>query len=189
MKTELQREIDRLLLGAAMGDESTSIVEYAVTCRGTAVDFFSSCAEVLLAYDQGVVAHGAQDQAALRRALPKWFQDACAPDRTPAQARTFRAWWDGLSLAEKDVEAQRSRPWSLGAWFHSMDPERREWFWWQGISNPDPGQATLEIDVLGHPYADGALQWLVMCSGGTEVVDLTEQDDPNPTEHLVKGDV
>lgn len=101
--------------------------------------------------------------------LPKFFVEAAAPERSTKAAEHWLAEWRGLSPAEQAV-ASRAAPWSLADWLYWMEPERREWYWWDAGTD---GRAQLWVDVQvdGWPTAVGALRWLLRAAGALDVSD------------------
>lgn len=49
-----------------------------------------------------------------------------------------------------------------------MDPEEREWFWWDGTTT-GPAQIRITVQVEGRPFPTGALRWLLTSASGTSV--------------------
>ena len=96
------------------------------------------------------------------RLLPAWFVSACSPELTPAEAEAALARW------RADPVAHDADPWSLSGWLYWFEPENRSWWWWDGQIEGDD-RLGITIVVEGHPFADGALRWLLLAAGAASV--------------------
>ncbi len=76
--------------------------------------------------------------------LPGWFVDACVDDR---QVR--------------DCVLDR---WSLRAWLHWLQPEERQWRWWDG-EVLDATHLRVRLLPLTDPYLKGSVTWLLTVAG------------------------
>lgn len=104
-----------------------------------------------------------------RTLLPAWFVDASAPESTREEAEAYLHKWRAMTPKER-VDDELSRPWALSDWLHWFDPSGdRANRGWRIVGGAVTGENTgrIDLDVEGHPYASGSLQWLVTAAGGT----------------------
>lgn len=103
-----------------------------------------------------------------RSLLPGWFVDACADQMTRDQADAWLAWWQTLP-ADQQAAASDEVGWSLPDWLSWLEPDERQWFWWDArIEMPDRLRVTVEIP--GWPAPLGALEWLLQAAGAVTLV-------------------
>jgi len=62
--------------------------------------------------------------------LPEWFTSGCASEMSDEQARKWLSWWKSLS-PEEQARTEIEKDWSLVNWLSWMEPNNREWFWWE----------------------------------------------------------
>lgn len=77
--------------------------------------------------------------------LPAWFVEACVDDR---QVR--------------DCVLDR---WSLRAWLHWLQPDQRQWRWWDAEVAGDT-HLRVRLVPLADPYLKGSVDWLLAVAGG-----------------------
>src|SRR5436305_4029099 len=99
--------------------------------------------------------------------LPDWFVAACTPERSPAEAERWLAWWRTLDPEEK-AKAANEQPWTLADWLYWLTPAERQWYWWDATIESDTALRVV-VEVPGWPAALGALDWLLRAAGATEV--------------------
>ncbi len=160
-------EQQHLLNGPADGEKpgGGGLVEVTFGSRVAAVDVVSRAKEVLLV----VVSMNAEGStpASRRDQLPAWFVDACAPEPSPEEAEAWLVWWRGLD-PETRRRAALDKPWSLADWEYWLQPEERQWYWWDAVTHGEHS-ATVSVEVLGWPAPLGALGWLLRAAGATTV--------------------
>ncbi len=98
--------------------------------------------------------------------LPEWFVAAC-PEESPEEADRWLEWWRSLP-PEEQVEAERTRAWSLADWLYWLEPDERQWFWWNAAVEGG-GTLRVAVEVPGWPAPLGALEWLLRAAGATTV--------------------
>jgi hypothetical protein len=99
--------------------------------------------------------------------LPAWFVQACAPERTQDEKQQWLTWWRGLDLEGRAV-AERDRRWSLDDWLYYLEPDERQWYWWDAAALSS-SEGTVELEVPGWPTPLGALKWLLHAAGADAV--------------------
>ncbi|HSR23576.1 MAG TPA: hypothetical protein VLW53_08495 [Candidatus Eisenbacteria bacterium] len=109
------------------------------------------------------------DRQAAVAAVPDWFRDACRPEWTPEELQEEMRRRRSLSLEDRAV-VERTARWSLRNWLAWLDPEQRSWWWWDGRVETD-GRLVVEVLVEGHPFASGALLWMLRAVGCTEITE------------------
>lgn len=105
------------------------------------------------------------DLEAWRQVLPSWFVLRCAPEQTKEEAERWLAlaWWRKLP-AEEMARATDESGWSLANWLYWLEPEQREWYWWDGRV-VDHDTARIVVDAQDVPATLGALEWLLKAAG------------------------
>ncbi|WP_155370132.1 hypothetical protein [Catellatospora vulcania] len=105
-----------------------------------------------------------------RERLPERFVAACAPEPDPAaedeQARR------PSTTPEQRHRYETTAAWELSGWLGWFEPEElgdsRGWQWWDaGLDGPAGGWVDVEIE--GHPFPSGALEWLLRASGAHDL--------------------
>lgn len=102
-------------------------------------------------------------------AVPEWFRDECRPEWTPEELQEEMRRRRSVSPEDRAV-AERTARWSLRNWLAWLDPELRSWWWWDGRVESD-GRLVVEILVEGHPFASGALLWMLRAVGCAEITE------------------
>ncbi len=105
--------------------------------------------------------------------LPGWFVDACADEMSQSEALDWLDWWRGLPPQEQRI-AEEERRWALADWLHWLQPDERQWFWWDAAIE-GKNRLRLDVEVSGWPAALGALEWLLRVAG---VRSLTIEEEP-----------
>ena len=92
--------------------------------------------------------------------LPRWFVDACRPERTPEQAASdLAAWRTARAAGEADEPA-----WTLMNFLYWFGPDMRHWWWWSAtICETDTFVLVLACDEFDPPH--DALLWLLHTAG------------------------
>lgn len=156
-------ELRHLSEGPRIGEVpgGAGLVEVAVATSGDIDAVLARCREVLL-----VVLQASRDEwpsgDTWSERLPRWFVQGCAAEE-PAEAARWLAWWRGLD-GEARERAANARRWTLSDWLHWLQPEERQWFWWDGVALSQH-EARILVEVPGWPIALGALEWLVRVAG------------------------
>ncbi len=154
------RELRRVDAGPAPSEAADGfLVQVAVHARDP-LGTLSRVREVLHVILANRDASSVDDWNAL---MPAWFLTASAPELTQEEADAALTRWRANPAAHQD------EPWSLMNWVYWFEPEMRSWWWWDGrVQGPD--RLAITIVVEGHPFADGALRWLLQSAGAEAVV-------------------
>jgi hypothetical protein len=124
-----------------------------------------------------VLNHGADDWPLIAKwqsQLPKWFIHACSPELSRDEAEVELARWQRMSTEERAAALAETR-WSLSDWLYWLEPDERQWFWWDArVESAERARVTVE--VAGWPAPLGAIQWLLRAAGATQV----EVEEPTP---------
>lgn len=162
-----------LLSGPEPGEQpgGEGLVELYAHATGTASDVVIRSKQVV----KVILDHGEKspDLEQWRRRLPGWFVAACAPEWTREEAERWLAWWRTLLPAER-IAAEDELGWSLSNWLHWLEPEQRDWFWWQGRAVSD-GTAMIEVEVTDFNAPLGSLKWLLRAAGAQQVQESTHK--------------
>jgi hypothetical protein len=166
IKTE---ELRHLRLGAYSDEKpgGIAIVQFKAFCSGNATEVLSHCKEVLeIILRESGETHRLPD-VSWRTVLPQWFLESCTQERTPAEVEDWLRWWRSLSSEEQSrVEAEAT--WSLEDWLYWLEPNRRKWFWWDGIVK-NPNMLRVLVEVEEWPFAWESLAWLLRASKATSI--------------------
>ena len=147
--------------------DGDGLVEIYALAPGTASDVVTRCRQVVKAIiDNGDPWPNLDEW---KKKLPDWFASACAPEQTREEAERWLVWWRSLPPAEK-AAAEDERGWSLSDWLYWLEPEQRDWFWWEGraVSND---RAIIAVEVMDFNAPLGSLKWLLRTAGAREVRD------------------
>ncbi|MEP7764388.1 hypothetical protein [Sanguibacter sp. 25GB23B1] len=142
------------------------LIEAKVISEGAVVDVIEKTKDVLRAVLSMTLDELRSPSTGTAR-LPEWFVAACSPERPPEAVEQWNVWWRGLDL-EARARAEDERSWTLADWLYWMEPDERQWFWWDARIDEDGG-GTVLVEVLGWPSPTGALQWLLRAAGASSV--------------------
>lgn len=109
--------------------------------------------------------------------LPSQFVDGCLPELTETEREKQTQRWDALAYEEKLAEASHDDKWTLSSWLSWLEPEEREWFWWDAILFDEPinnSHFLIEVTTLDSAFMPGALKWLFKACGAIDVI--SEED-------------
>jgi hypothetical protein len=149
----------------------TGLVEVLVRTSGDAGDLLRRCCDVLRVVVSASAPGDWPSEATWSARLPRWFVQAAAAEESEEQAAQWLAWWRGLDQ-EARARAARERPWSLADWLHWLQPDERQWYWWNGVAE-GAHEARVFVEVSGWPAALGSLEWLLRAAGA-ESVNISE---------------
>jgi hypothetical protein len=142
-------------------------VEFTVDAPGKASDVLTRARAVMSAVVDNGEAQPSLDE--WKQMLPAWFVAACAPERTKEQAAAWLVWWRTLSRADQ-VAAEEKLGWSLSDWLYWLEPDQRDWYWWDGSQlSDDTAKVTVEVVDFNAPL--GSFRWLLTAVGAIEVRD------------------
>ncbi|MEU7826010.1 hypothetical protein [Catellatospora sp. NPDC049133] len=164
-----QAELRRVLEGPLPGEVSKEFLQRFTFTAGDPRSVIALARDVLATVlDAGPVW---PDLAMWRDRLPERFVAACAPERDAAAVREDAARW-GAMTADAQREHAVAAAWELSGWLHWFDPdgegESRGWQWWDaGLDGPTGGW--VDVEVEGHPFASGSLEWLLRASGARDI--------------------
>ncbi|NDJ58751.1 hypothetical protein GWD52_17515 [Enterobacteriaceae bacterium 4M9] len=148
------------------------IARFIVACDSNALATLSLAKEVLSI----VNAHSLEQWPTLedwKTMLPSKFVNRCLQESQEEQKIEAQKKWEQLSYDEKIKAAALDEQWALSSWLSWLEPEGREWFWWNAILFDEPLDEThflVEVTVLDSPFMSGALKWLFKASGALSVV-------------------
>jgi hypothetical protein len=162
-------ELRHLSQGPRAGEVpgGVGLVEVYVSTGGSASDLFSRCREVVRAALVEAAGQEWPSVDAWSQKLPGWFVRACAAEESAEEAARWLTWWRGLD-DDARVRAARERPWSLPDWLHWLQPDERQWYWWDAIAH-GAHEGRVLVEVPAWPTALGALEWLLRVAGADRV--------------------
>lgn len=100
--------------------------------------------------------------------LPEWFTSECTAPMTQQQAERWLAWWKGLPTDEQ-TRVEIEKDWSLDNWLYWMQPENRQWFWWDAKVSDYNDHVIMVIQVESWPFPWGSLRWLFKAAGASSL--------------------
>lgn len=156
-------EIARIAFGPEPGQSLGGLgsVRFMVKCSGNAEQILENSRQVMDTVLRQNVPLLSLEQ--WRTTLPKWFVQRCAPEKTKDEADKRLQ----LPIEERAL-LEKTEGWSLSGWIYWFQPENRNWYWWDArIENPDTIQIAVEVNEWPFPW--GALKWLFIASGATDV--------------------
>jgi len=102
-----------------------------------------------------------------RALLPEWFVEACRPEESKKEAEAWLLRWRALP-PNQQAEVARERSWTLTDWLYWLEPNERQWFWWDAVAD-NPDRLRVLAEISGWPAPLGALEWLLRASGAVAV--------------------
>ncbi len=164
----LQNELRRLQNGRKAEEKprGVRIVRLCVTCPTEPMEAVVGAKEVLKALDRAALAGWPQEP--ISPSFPAWFIAGCAPESSRQDSEQWLAWWANLPAREK-IKAEEEKDWSLENWLYWMEPQNREWFWWDAAVEDNPERVILQLEVTAWPFSWGALRWLLRTAGASGV--------------------
>lgn len=147
------------------------LVSYDVQCADDAESVAMKVKSVLIVVDEYSLRTSWPSRQEWASALPEWFVAACKPESSDEESRQHLEWWDNLDEAEKQRYGKQHRPWSLENWIFWFVPVQRSWFWWETKAKSGDG-LLMSIVVDSHPFASGALEWLLRAAGAKTMDEL-----------------
>lgn len=108
-----------------------------------------------------------------KKILPDIFINHCAKELTEEEVKNQQIYWDSLSYEQKIEEAKKDKAWTLSNWLAWLEPDCREWFWWNAHKFDGEIENThflIEVTALDDPFSSGALKWLFRACGAIDVV-------------------
>lgn len=165
----LNAELQRLANGPAQNEKSggMGVVRFLVRCPLEANDVLAKAKDVLRAVDEAIL-KGWPVNGKSKPHLPEWFTSACIAEMSPDQAKQWLVWWKSLS-PEDQTKAETEKDWSLENWLYWMEPNNRQWFWWDAKVLEKYDHIALAIEVEAWPFPWGALRWLFRAAGASAV--------------------
>jgi hypothetical protein len=130
MTQDLKSELRRLADGPSSGENPGGVgtVRFLVRCPLGTNDVLAKAKEVLRIVDEATLA-GWPVKGDLTPSLPEWFASACVAEMSSDQAKRWLAWWKSLP-PEEQTKAEIEKDCSLNNWLYWMEPNNRQWFWW-----------------------------------------------------------
>jgi len=155
-----------LASGADASEKPSGIgVQFAISCPFGADEVLTKAKDILKIVGDAAIAGWPFNKNIIVK-LPDWFTAACSPEMSPEDAQRWLTWWRSLSPREQR-KAELEKGWSLENWLYWMEPDNRQWFWWDAkiIDN----DIALAIEVEGWPFPWGSLRWLFLASGASAI--------------------
>jgi hypothetical protein len=175
-KSMLQAELSRLRTERLANEKTDGIgaVRFIVRCPLGAPDVLRRAKEVLSILDEAGLQEWPSDEEWTKK-LPWWFVSACAPPMTTQQANEWLASWRKLPPNEQ-AQMEIEKDWALPDWLYWMQPENRQWCWWDAKAVDDIDHIVVAVVVEAWPFSWGALRWLFKTAGASDVVPEGRED-------------
>jgi hypothetical protein len=162
---------ERVRLAKSPGPEEkpsgVGTVRFIAKCSGNSSDVLSKAKELMTIVNHNSVPRW-PSEAEWRHLLPKWFVKQCSPEKSQQEAEEWLARWKSLSPEEqKKVEATNA--WSLLNWLYWLEPENRQWYWWDAIVL-DRNTLVIAVGTDSWPFGWGDLSWLLRAAGANQVI-------------------
>jgi hypothetical protein len=169
VSTQLQNESRRLDKGLLPQERPNGVgaVTFIASCPHGTDAVLHNVKEVLKTVDNAILSGWPLNESAKPK-LPDWFVAACANRMSPQQAEQWLKWWKGLS-AEDQARAELEKQWALDDWLYWMEPENRQWYWWDAETGKDHTKLRFAVEVSAWPFPWGALRWLFRAAGASAV--------------------
>lgn len=165
LESELRRLADGPLPSEQIGGIGT--VRFIARCTGDASDILERVKQILIIIDtESIAGWPAEDE--WKNILPNWFVSVCAPSRTREQAEQWVTWWKTLPPDEQ-ARVKKEKKWALDDWLYWMQPDNRQWFWWDAKALEDVTSIVVAVEVDGWPFPWGALRWLFIAAGAIDL--------------------
>jgi hypothetical protein len=100
--------------------------------------------------------------------LPDWLIGSFAPEKSMEEAEQWLKWWKSLPKEEQEIASKEAK-WSLEDWLYWMQPDMRQWFWWDAIIS-DESTIKIAVQVNEYPFAWGSLEQLFKAAGATAIL-------------------
>jgi hypothetical protein len=165
---QIEAELQRLKKAPSLDETpgGIGVVRFVAYCPLGANDVLVKVISLLRTVDETALLTSwpTDEQWVLK--LPEWFSSACTVPMTQQQAEQWLAWWKNLPIDEQ-AKAESEKGWSLDNWLYWMQPENRQWFWWDAKILDDCDQAIVIVQVKSWPFPWGSLQWLFKAAGAS----------------------
>ncbi|MGJ0482494.1 hypothetical protein [Pantoea agglomerans] len=109
--------------------------------------------------------------------LPYQFVNGFVAEPTEKEKEKWNESWSELSYGEKLAEASNDNEWTLASWLSWLEPDGREWFWWNAVLFDEPlnnSHFIIEVTTLDLYFMSGALKWLFKACGALNVISEDE---------------
>lgn len=147
--------------------------DFIIKCYGNAEQVMQLSKKVLLCINQIYDYKKWPDLDEWQSILPHSFLKNFDPERTSEEIKMYQKWWFKLSYKNKLKEARKKNKWTLSNWLAWLEPAERVWFWW-GAHLIDENHFVVSVKVLEDPFLSGALKYLFLASGASDVIEYDE---------------
>jgi len=175
--SQIEGELRRLNRAPAPDEKSSGVgtVSFVARCPLGGKDVWARVISVLKIVDETALTGWPTDEQWAVK-LPEWFTSSCAAPMTQEQAERWHAWWKGLSAVEQ-AKAESEKRWSLDSWLYWLQPENRQWFWWDATELGDSDHIIVAVEVEAWPFPWGSLRWLFKAAGASNL-------EPDPADEI-----
>ncbi len=166
-RLHLERETRRLENGPFLDEKpnGVGVVHFTAYCPLGAASVLSKVKTVLRILDDAAL-RGWPESQQCKPVLPSWFTSFCVAEMSDVEAKEWLARWQNLSPEDK-LHVEREKDWSLNNWLFWMEPDNRQWFWWDAEVVEERDHIALAIEVEAWPFPWGALRWLFRAAGAS----------------------
>lgn len=166
---KIDGELQRLKYGASLSDKPGGVgaVIFFVRCPFGISAVLTKAKAVLEAVDEAVLL-GWPENGEIILDLPEWFVSACEAEMSEEQAKVWFAWFKELPLDEQ-IRVENEKKWSLSNWLYWMEPNNRQWFWWDIVEILGEDRLTVAVIAEAWPFPYGAFKWLFYAAGALSI--------------------
>lgn len=167
-------ERERLVVPHLPAQKATGIgiARFIVSCDENVLSVLGLAKEVLSIVNY----HSLEEWSSLeiwKERLPYEFVNGCLPELSEQRKIDSQKRWEQLTYEQKIKNAVQEEKWTLSSWLAWLEPEGREWFWWNAVLFDTPlknSHFVIEVTTLDSSFMAGALQWLFKACGAVSVV-------------------
>lgn len=165
----IRKELSRLANGLSLGEgpDGAGTVRFIASCPFGAAEVLERVKTVLRIVDEAAITGRPMDKL-WKATLPDWFVARCAPPNSQEESGRNIAWRKNLP-PDEEIRIAREMDWTLDAWLYWLEPDRREWFWWDAKALVDLDHIIIAVEVDSWPFPWGALRWLFLAAGAADL--------------------
>jgi hypothetical protein len=167
MNSRIQRELRHLATPPMSNEKPLGVgtTRFIAWGCGNASEVLEKARSLMILVDQAADKWPREDQ--WLKLLPDWFVKKCSPEITQEEAELELARLSNLAPSEQ-VEAEENAAWSVSNWLSFLQPENRNWYWWDAkILTSDCVAVAVEVDHWPFPW--GSLRWLFRAAGAEKL--------------------
>jgi hypothetical protein len=165
-KTLLETEWRHLNQLPRPGEERVRSLVSSIICPGNSEVVLERIKEVLNLVNIAARSSWPENWRDWHKFLPRWFLSKCTLEEAGLKRDPELIWLplDSLNSWASERRGEMETPWPLADWVYWMAPERRDWYWWEGVVI-DQKNLEIQMEIRNWPFPDGPLDWLARAAG------------------------